>query len=401
VSNPTKLLYRNPSYDGQLVRTLAAATVQSADPGEAMATARRIKALDGRSWYEAWATTADNARRVADEASRSGDRVTARHAYLRASEYYRQAYYFIRSDLDDVRLQGAYGHHVEAFRAATALMDVAVDHVRIPYEQTTLSGYLFSPEATAMARPTLVFPCGYDSTAEAGWVNVPPALQRGYNVLVFDGPGQGEALFRQRLYFRPDFETVLSPVVDWLVARPEVDGARVGVVGRSFAGYLAPRAACFDGRLAALVCDPAQADMSARLPKGLVGRVAAPVVRAQTKMSRDRAEFFGARMAAHGIDSIDRYFDELRRFTMLSEAGSIACPTLIVEAENDFAGGGGQVLYDALRVPAELVRLTEAQGAAGHCAGLGQEIWAGAVYRWLHRTLSCGRTATGAPTLSD
>jgi hypothetical protein len=333
---------------------------------------------------------------VADESSRSGDRITARHAFLRASEYYRQAYYFIRSDLDDARLQQAYGHHVETFQAATALMDIGVAEVRIPYERTTLHGYLFSPDTTAEARPTLIFPCGYDSTAEAGWTNVPPALQRGYNVLVFDGPGQGEALLRQRLFFRPDFENVLSRVLDWLVTRPEVDAVRVGLVGRSFAGYLAPRAACFDGRLAALVCDPAQPDMGARIPKGLVGRVAAPVVRAQTKMSRDRAEFFGARMAAHGIDSIERYFDEFRLFTMLCEAGSITCPTLIVEAENDFAGGGGQVLYDALHAPAELVRLTETQGAGGHCAGLGQEIWAGVVYGWLHRTLAAVETTAGS-----
>jgi pimeloyl-ACP methyl ester carboxylesterase len=400
VSNPAKVFYRNPSYDGQLVRTLSAATVQSADPGETMATARRIKTLNGRAWYEAWVSTADNARRVADEASRSGNRITARHALLRASEYYRQAYYFIRSDLDDARLQAAYGHHVETFEAATALMDIGVAGVRIPYERTTLHGFLFSPDNTAVARPTLIFPCGYDSTAEAGWTNVPPALQRGYNVLVFDGPGQGETLLRQRLYFRPDFENVLSPVLDWLLTRPEVDAGRVGLVGRSFAGYLAPRAACFEGRLAALVCDPAQPDMGARIPKGLVGRVAAPVVRAQTAMSRERAEFFGARMAAHGIDSIERYFDEFRLFTMLSKAGSITCPTLIVESENDFAAGGGQVLYDALRAPAELVRLTEAQGAGGHCAGLGQEIWAGAVYGWLHRTLAAAETTTGTTTPS-
>ena len=67
---------------------------------------------------------------------------------------------------------------------AAGLMDSPPEPVRIPYEATTLAGYLFAPDATGAARPTVVFPCGYDSTAEAGWVNVPPALQRGYNVLV-------------------------------------------------------------------------------------------------------------------------------------------------------------------------------------------------------------------------
>ena len=57
-------------------------------------------------------------------------------------------------------------------------------------------------------------------------------------------------------------------------------------------------------------------------------------------MSADRAEFFGARMAAHGLDTIENYFAELRRFNVLRHASQITCPTLIVEAEHDFAGGG-------------------------------------------------------------
>jgi dienelactone hydrolase len=181
---------------------------------------------------------------------------------------------------------------------------------------------------------------------------------------------------------------VLTPVLDWLSARPEVDPSAVTLVGRSFAGYLAPRAAAFEHRVAALVCDPAQPDMAARLPSGFAAKLAAPVVKAQMRISADRAEFFGARMAAHGIDSIDRYFAELRQFNMLDHAPQITCPTLIVEAEHDFAGGSGQTLRDKLTAPAQLVRLTAAQGADGHCAGLGREVWSDAVYSWLRLTLT-------------
>jgi hypothetical protein len=92
-------------------------------------------------------------------------------------------------------------------------------------------------------------------------------------------------------------------------------------------------------------------------------------------------------MAAHGLDTIENYFAELRRFTMLRHAPQITCPTLIVEAEHDFAGGGGQALTDALAAPSRLVRLTGRQGADGHCAGLGQEIWSEVVYHWLRNTL--------------
>src|SRR3712207_8614627 len=52
---------------------------------------------------------------------------------------------------------------------------------------------------------------------------------RGYHCLAFDGPGQGYALFHQKLYFRSDWEKVITPVVDWALTRPEIDGKRIAL----------------------------------------------------------------------------------------------------------------------------------------------------------------------------
>jgi nucleotide-binding universal stress UspA family protein len=41
--------------------------------------------------------------------------------------------------------------------------------------------------------------------------------------------------------FRTDGENVVTPVVDVAVARPEVDGKRMALIGSSFGGYTAPR----------------------------------------------------------------------------------------------------------------------------------------------------------------
>ncbi len=388
MSNPPKILYRNPDFDGQLSRTLSAAQFHSSDLGEALATARGIKSLTGASWHLAWANAATNAELAARSSNAIGDTISAAHAYLRASEYFRQSYYFLRSDLDDKRLQDSYRQHVSTFIAATELMDHPAERVKIPFEQTYLIGYFYAPDDMGTKRPTLLFPCGYDSTAEAGWVNVPAALERGYNVLVFEGPGQGEALFNQRLHFRPDFESVCAPIIDWLVARSDVESNSLVLIGRSFAGYLAPRAAAFEHRLAALVVDPAQPDMAERLPKGFAAKLAGPVVKTQMRFSRGRKEFFGARMTTHGLDDIDSYFQELRRFNMLSIAKQIRCPTLIIESENDFAGGSGSTLQAMMTAPTSFVKLSAKQGAGGHCAGLGQEIWTEAVYGWLRKILN-------------
>ena len=43
---------------------------------------------------------------------------------------------------------------------------------------------------------------------------------------------------------RPDWENVITPVVDYLLTRPDTDPARIVLNGLSLGGYLAPRAAC-------------------------------------------------------------------------------------------------------------------------------------------------------------
>ncbi len=385
MSDPARVLFKDAAYDGQLGRSLTGAYAGAADIGQVLAIARRIGKPTAEKWWREWSAAGDLTRLQADSQLAAGRRVSASTGYLRASEYYRQAIYFSRGDPEDTRLLRGYQAHVDTFEAAARLFGVHAEQVQIPYDGTALNGWFFAPDESGKRRPTLLMPCGYDSTAEADWgfMMVEAALERGYNVLRFEGPGQGQALYRQRLYFRPDFEHVLTQVMDWVLDRPDVRTTAVALVGRSFAGYLAPRAATVEHRLAALVCDPAQPDMGARLPQGPAGRIAPSLVRLQMRFSADRAEFFKARMAGHGLRSIGKYFAELRKFTMIESAAQITCPTLIVEAEKDFAGGGGQVLFDALTCQKRMVHLTVSQGADGHCGGLGQLIWAENVYGWL------------------
>jgi alpha-beta hydrolase superfamily lysophospholipase len=390
------VFFANDVYDGQLTRSLAASYTGGADIGECFAVAHRIgpRGTTPDAWHREWSQMADAVASQAERSLAAGHRASARSAFLRASEYYRQAYFFLRGNLDEPRLLAAHRRHASTFSAAAELMDHPALRVRIPYDGATLSGYFFAPDASEVRRPTLLFPCGYDSTAEAGWPNVPAALARGYNVLSFEGPGQGEALYVQRMFFRPDFEHVVRQVIDWLgtsTTRACVDAGRIAMVGRSFAGYLAPRAAAGEPRIAALVCDPAQPDMSAKLPSivssALGKRVVEPAIAVAMRANRNRDEFFRSRMAAHGSRTPGEWFAELRRFTMLEQAGRIACPTLLIEAEDDFAGGASSTLFEALSCPKTLVRLTAAQGASGHCGGLGQQVWTQAAFDWLDETL--------------
>jgi alpha-beta hydrolase superfamily lysophospholipase len=79
------------------------------------------------------------------------------------------------------------------------------------------------------------------------------ALQRGYNVITYEGPGQPTPRREQNLGFIVEWKKVVTPIIDYLVTLPGVDPETIALVGFSFGGFLAPRAAAFEHRLAALL----------------------------------------------------------------------------------------------------------------------------------------------------
>ena len=84
------------------------------------------------------------------------------------------------------------------------------------------------------------------------------ASRRGYHSLLFDGPGQGAMLYESTIPLRPDWEAVVSAVVDFALTLREVHPEKLVVSGWSLGGYLAPRAASGEHRLAARIADPGQ-----------------------------------------------------------------------------------------------------------------------------------------------
>ena len=191
----------DPAFDQQFSRTLNATSRGSADLGEAIAVAARITPGDFTSWSTEWIAAGDHARTAAQQA---GDPVGARRAWLRAAEYYRQAFFFARTDLDDPVLHSAYAAHVDAFQAAVPLLDCSTTSLDFEQDGVVAHGYLFRPDDSGRPRPTVIAPAGYDSTAENGWyLNAVSALERDMNCLVFEGPGQGGVLFDRKIPLRP------------------------------------------------------------------------------------------------------------------------------------------------------------------------------------------------------
>src|SRR4051794_33826738 len=87
-----KVLFENFLFDAQLLRALAHAYYGGADVGECLSTAQRIREDDFDSWYDEWYQTADRLYAAAEASLAAGQSVSAREAYLRASNYYRTSY---------------------------------------------------------------------------------------------------------------------------------------------------------------------------------------------------------------------------------------------------------------------------------------------------------------------
>ena len=392
----------------ETLRTLGHAAYGGADIGEVLTTAQDIIAGDYNSWHDQWLATADRTASEAEAQLAAGHRIGARDGLLRANNYYRAAEFFLHGDPADPRINHAYHRATQCFHSAAALFTPAIEVVQIPYEGTVLHGYFYRAarsEGDDSPRPTMVLHNGFDGTAEEMHYNGAAAgVERGYHVLTFDGPGQPAARHLEGLVFRPDWENVVTPVLDWVMDRPEVDPGRVGLLGLSMGGLLAPRAAAFDHRLAACVADDGVYDLGATVTAN------SPVSRAEAEAllraesAPDVDAMIGQQMAAdpgtrwaitHGQyvmgASAPRAF--LASYLDYTLAGGIAeqitCPTLICDAEEDiFFAGQPQQLFDHLTCPRTLLRFTTAEGAGAHCQVGAQRLACARIYDWLDEALA-------------
>jgi alpha-beta hydrolase superfamily lysophospholipase len=395
----TKLLLDDDLLDAQLIRAIGATSHQGADIGEVVQAMRGLDEKNLDSWYEAWNTLGERVFAFAEEQERAGHRVSARAAFLRACTYLRTGGSMLYSSPVDPRMAQSNTRQTAAFRRAAALMDTPVEIVQIPFEGTTLPGYFLRvADETGVRRATVIGLGGYDGTCEECYFYfAAPALARGYNVLIFDGPGQGAALLQQGLPMRPDWDAVITPVVDFLLARTDVDPNRVALAGLSMGGFLAPRAAAKEHRLAALIADSGSYDMYA----GAIARVPKPIAKgyeAGNKLARTAlAEVlnglakkptagWGLRrgVVVHGVDSPLAYFDVMKDYRLDGYAQTITCPTLVTHAEGDGIGASAPQTFAALTVPdKQLITFTAAEGAGDHCEAGARTLFDARAFGWL------------------
>lgn len=376
-----KVHFADPQLDFQLLRVLGTAPSGGADVAECLTAASKVKEGDSESWYAAWASQARRLEAHATAFLDSGQPRSAGEALWRAGNYWRTAEFYLHENPADPRILEGWRASRECFVRGARLQGAPITLVRIPYESTTLPAYFCTPDRSGRKRPLLIIQTGFDGTAEELYFTTAyAALAWGYNCLLFEGPGQGEMIRVQKIPFRPDWEKVVTPVVDWAVKRREVDRRRIALMGVSFGGYLAPRAAAFEPRLAALIANGGVLDMYAnctrRCPADIERILDDPAAAAEfdegvrEMMRRDVGTNWAMShgMWVFGVSSPSAWLRALRPYRLQDVIGRIRCPTLVMDSENDEdMPGQARRFYDALTCPREYMLFRAEDGADEHC----------------------------------
>ena len=384
------------SFSFETLRAAGYAAYGGADLGEVITTAQRITPGDGESWYREWRALADRIAAIGDACAAGGHAVSASGAYLRASNYYRTAEFYLRDDPhNDPRVADTSARAIETFRSAS---DIAQrwQSVDIPYEGTTLQGYYLNVSGDDRG-PTLLAHGGFDSTCEEMYFAVgEPARRYGWNCLIFEGPGQGAALRRDKLAFRHDWEAVVTPVVDFALGLRGVDPGRIALLGMSMGGYLAPRAAAFEKRIAACIAYDGVWNMVDAMPKtqapahDRIARAAEfdTMIAQRARASTSQRWVLSNAIWVFDATSGQALLDEVTKYDLTGVADQIQCPTLVCEAEDDqFFKGQPAKLYDALTCPKTFLQFTADEGAGEHCHEGALTLFHQRLFDWLDDTL--------------
>ncbi len=405
------VIFQNETFNFEFLLKLGGTFEQAADIGECFAAASNITDGDYASWCDAWVELGDRLKAIGDASDAAGARISAREAYLRASAYYASATWLSLGTDSPERLVTNWEMHRDCLDAFLARLDVPAEMVEIPYEDTTLPGYLLRVDDSGAARPWIILNNGSDGSDTDMWTfGAAAALRRGYNVLIFDGPGQNAALFRQNLYFRPDWEAVITPVVDFLLTMPDVDAERIALSGVSQAGYWVPRAVAFEHRIAAAVADPgvfdvgtswranfppefdevlqqlyaAEGDELAAITQGIDS-----MIEEEAATSPELAFTVAFRTYPYGTDSVAELLRLLRDYTLDGVLDGVTCPVLVTDPEGEsFWPGQSDQVYEALpEGTGTIARFTAAEGADLHCEPKAMGRRSQVIFDWLDDVL--------------
>ena len=393
------MLSTDRTFAFNLLRWHGLAPYHGTDVTEVLDVADRIVPGDFESWHREFAGLAQQVEQEGWGGLRSSP-ATLRDRGFRAASYWRAADFFLHGNQEDHRIISTWASATEQFDRAISQMTPAGERMTIQADGFSVPAIFFPAAADTTPRPTILMFNGFDGSQEemlhlCGLA----ALERGFNVLTFEGPGQPTVLREQGIGFRHDWEEVVTPLVERCEEIPEVDASRLGLIGVSFGGYLAPRAAAFEPRIAAVAVIDGLYDGYESVTKLLSPEFKALLDAKDgdafnEAMGADMQRDTGLRwymeqgLWCFRVPTPYDFFVSARPYTLEGIAQRITCPVLVCDAADDHLNlGQAKRLAEALGDLAELRSFTAAESAGAHShpgAGL---LMNGVVTDWLAESL--------------
>ena len=405
----TWALSSDDTFQFQLLLLNGLATFHGSDTNDVLKTALYIEPGNFQSFSWAFDDLARQTHERAYLTELQSDAVNARDLYFAAASYYRAADFFLHGNWSDPLIDIYWDLQTECFDKAIATLPVPGQRLMIPAEDFDIPAIWFAPEhpKPGVKRATFILGNGYDAAQEEIMhFFVFPALSRGWNVITYEGPGQPTVRRHQGLGFIPDWEKVVTPVVDYLYQRNDVDFDRVALLGNSFGGYLAARAAAFEPRIKALLLDGGIYNAYTSFKKQLTPSLQKLYESGNrtgfddtiTALLKDPSIPAGLRWGieqglwSFKIPSPYDFLQSVKAYSIANITDKIQMPTWIAEAALDqFFDGQPQLVKDAL---GDRATLHPFNGAAGYHTQVGATEEANrVVHTWLNQVFNMTSTA--------
>jgi len=375
--SPRGRFFGNPTFHFETLRNAGYIVSNCADVGEILETVKAIDEGDKQSWYTAWKARADLVLALAE---RTQDSVSKGGAYMRASTYQRTAEFLIPPD--DPKRPESFEKTDRYFFKGLDALGVRYERITVPYGVGSLRALYYPGAPAAETKPLLMFGGGFDSILEEYYPNfAEAALKRGYSVLSYEGPGQGEALRKYGLTYTPEWERPVKAVLDEFL-RTHAKPSKTVLIGMSMGGYFAPRAAAFEDRIDGVVAYGTMYDF---------GAVAGPLLAAaKNRLAMKKIGVsWGYRNAmwTTGTKDIDETIRAFAAYTLAPVADRIRQDVLILAGTEDHfvpihqTADFEKALVNARSVTTRI--FDRSSGGAGHCQGGALTLYHAAVFDWL------------------
>lgn len=387
--------FSDPEMDFQLIRQMGAASSGGSSVGECLYLAEVIGDNDPAQWVAQFSQQAQWQEKDGLDRLYRNHTISARAQLWKASLSFRAAEYYCTPASSE---QGKYGQRSAAcFAAAMATTNMHFERHHIPFNNRQLPAYFISPKEDGRCRKTIFIISGFDGTLEEEFLMRGMAgIERDYNVILFAGPGQMDT-FRNHpdTAFCANYEEVVSRVFDYFAHRKEIDQRTLCLMGISFGGYFACRAAAVEPRIKRLIANSPILNLHAytcafigmdpaEMPKEEDITIAMLPEIPEEELSKQLASQSAHLMIRFGRRSFRDTFLHLRDYTVDSNAlseRSIPCLALLGASE----GGEPRQQFEQFvaLTKADKFTFTSAQGASTH-GQVGNINFANAVvYDWL------------------